>query len=687
MADSNHISRILDRIISSNCTEADIENLRQILNAGALRGSSQSLVQLGKYNINISEGRDIQIGDHTYYGADAEAIKEALRLVLQERQKAQRPRNEKVLLFAVKEEVVARLKQSLHNEVLINLCKEAQPGQVKSVWDSDIKIGDNKHDFTSNEQSVLEVFNQEEIAGKLLILGNPGAGKTTAMLNLAKALVARAEEDADYPIPVLFNLSTWKNDKQSIREWVIEELKSKYGVRKDIGANWVSDAKLLPMLDGLDELKSVRQEHCVRKINEFLQSDYRPEYLVVCSRQEEYGNYGIKLQLHGAICLRNLNERQVRDYLLQVSRRDLWEVLQQDETLLKLMQTPFWLSVLVLSEQELQVRDWLALGSTKQRLEWLLDAYVRRMLERELRSWAYEKLKMPSNKLMHHWLVFLAQKLQRASETEFLIEEIQPSWLITSRQKKIYKRIFEFVSLLFGLPFIFLDGSLYSEPTYTPYYKPLLNLNLRIRLSRRVGNDIKTVEKLKWSWKQARAGLIVGLILGLLFGLSLSLFNNLQLTMGSRSINALIIGMIYGLSVGLKSGISSSSIETKIIPNQGIWKSAANACINGLINGLIIGLIISVIVGLSYGLNFGLISGLIFGLPSGVISGLIGGGQACIQHFTLRLILYHNGYIPWNYARFLDYCTDRLLLQRVGGRYRFIHRLIQEHFAAMPLEK
>ncbi len=57
------------------------------------------------------------------------------------------------------------------------------------------------------------------------------------------------------------------------------------------------------------------------------------------------------------------------------------------------------------------------------------------------------------------------------------------------------------------------------------------------------------------------------------------------------------------------------------------------------------------------------------------------------QHFALRVILYCNGYIPRNYARFLDYCTDRLFLQRVGGRYRFIHRLLQEHFATMPLEK
>jgi hypothetical protein len=62
-------------------------------------------------------------------------------------------------------------------------------------------------------------------------------------------------------------------------------------------------------------------------------------------------------------------------------------------------------------------------------------------------------------------------------------------------------------------------------------------------------------------------------------------------------------------------------------------------------------------------------------------------GRACAQHFTLRLILYYNNQIPWNYARFLNYATDRLLLQRVGGRYRFIHRLVQEHFAAMPLEQ
>ena len=65
---------------------------------------------------------------------------------------------------------------------------------------------------------------------------------------------------------------------------------------------------------------------------------------------------------------------------------------------------------------------------------------------------------------------------------------------------------------------------------------------------------------------------------------------------------------------------------------------------------------------------------------------LVNGGIACIKHFTLRLILYFNNYIPWNYARFLDYAAERIFLQKVGGGYIFIHRMLMEHFAQMELD-
>ena len=82
----------------------------------------------------------------------------------------------------------------------------------------------------------------------------------------------------------------------------------------------------------------------------------------------------------------------------------------------------------------------------------------------------------------------------------------------------------------------------------------------------------------------------------------------------------------------------------------------------------------------------GLNSLLFFILGVGIAIGVIESGMSAIQHFSLRIVLWFSGYIPWNYARFLDYATNRLFLQRVGGEYRFIHRLLQEHFAQMYVE-
>ena len=49
-------------------------------------------------------------------------------------------------------------------------------------------------------------------------------------------------------------------------------------------------------------------------------------------------------------------------------------------------------------------------------------------------------------------------------------------------------------------------------------------------------------------------------------------------------------------------------------------------------------------------------------------------------------ITWNNDVAPYRYDKLLDYCTERLLLQRIGGRYRFMHKLLQEHFAKMPLD-
>jgi len=530
---------------------------------------------------------------------------------------SQRSRSESLLLQAVKQEVISRLDQSLHNAVFINLSKQSQPQQVKRPWDAEIKIGSKSPEALPAETTILEVFDRPGIAGRLLILGEPGAGKTTTMLDLAGKLCDRAEQNATAFIPVLLNLSSWKDLKQTITAWLVEELKSKYGVRKDVGTQWLAEKQLLPLLDGLDEVKPEHQESCVQAINRWLESDDRPPLLAVCCRREEYekvvrGQWQAeteepqdetRMHLNGAILLQTLTDEQIQAYLTAANQPELWQMLRHDKALWELIRTPLWLSITLLSYEGLSLTQWQQTTSTEQRLFLLLDAYVERMLHRHLEQTVYKNRKPPNAKQTRHWLVFLAKQLQEESQTEFLIEKLQPSWLKTTRQQ--------------------------------------------------------------WTYRQVHA--LIGM---LIVGLS---------SPGGRTIGKLGHDQVGGLDVELKG----SEMDEKLIPNQGIWKSAVDAALMLLISGLISGLIGGLVVGLAVGLNFGLNFGLISGLIGGLRGGLIGSGQACIQHFALRWILFRSGNAPWNYARFLDYCTERLFLQRVGGRYRFIHKSLQEHFARM----
>ena len=598
--------------------------------------------------------------------------------------------------------VATRLEDSLHNQIRIDLERQEQRQRVGRAQATLVPEDPApKRSFTnllnrrwkllnrsqSTEplaptQPTLDLFERADINGRLLILGEPGSGKTTELLGLAEALLNQASDDTDPKsfIPVIFELSAWTNE-QSIADWLAAQLQETYQISPVITQHWIENEQLLPLLDGLDELGLTNQRLCIKAINQFL-AEHRSLAAVVCCRREEYEQGEAQLaELQGAILLQPITEPQIQAYLQDLNRASLWENLQHQPDLLQLARLPLFLTMLIVAYQGQPIRTPAD----------LFDAYIQKQLHDSSHQGAYPPSKQaPSPERTRHYLGWLADRLEREKQQpEFLIERLQPSWLILRPEEKLYQLI---VALSVGSSTGLISGigvGLFSGV--------VAGISVGISLGLLGGllpleelHKIEIPEKLTWSWQKfvgpglifaliadLSAALIVGLILGLIVGLISGP------TVGL--ITGLIFGPISGIMTSLMNGLSGVELEVreKIKPNQGLALSCKNGLIFGLISGLTGGAIIGLIVGLISGPTVGLITGLIFGMMGMLLDGLRGGLQAALQHFVLRLVLYRYDYAPWNYARFLDHAARHRFIQRVGGRYRFMHDLLRKHFAAM----
>ena len=693
-----------------------------------------------------------------------------INLIGEEKQpENKRDKTQQTLLDWVKHEVAARLDQSLHNRVSILLEKEEDPSQVIPPWAIDVKIGTHQPFRLPSNTTITDIYEREDIKGRLLILGAPGSGKTTTLLQLAQVLIIRVQSDINQPIPVLLNLSSWKDDKQSIKDWIWTELTSKYKrikIRKDIAKKWLQDETLIPLLDGLDELASSRQEICVKALNQFLESEWSSN-VVVCSRTEEYQHYSSQLELNGSIILQPLSQKQVQDYVQRTEGEELWLSIRDDDNLMELAKTPLLLNIIVISCEEISFDKWQNLKSSQERLSYLFDAYIRRMLVRQYKG------KKPKLEKVKQWLKWLSIQLINENNTEFFIEYIHPYYLKSDKEKMIFGGI---VGVISGVILGFILG-LISPQMYVihwlnqGFYFWLINglifgliLGMIGGLNKDKVPSVETLKKYLVILNKFRKKLIyllislliVGMIAGLIFwgfygmifvlilGLTVGMivwglifqpiYDVIDMLIYGRlydligivnktkitpletikislvffrkeaiilpifvfvfglyglifgRIVGLIVGLILGLMLWITGGITGDKIEIKTSPNQGIKASLKNMIrltfIPIIISGIMWILIQRVLEPIVSHPNLKNLNEMILIVLGLVIAvNIFKSGLPIIQHFSLRVVLWLSGYAPWNYARFLNYATDRLFLQRVGGGYRFIHRLLQEHFS------
>jgi eukaryotic-like serine/threonine-protein kinase len=512
---------------------------------------------------------------------------------------------------------------------------------------------------------ISETF--DSVGGGLLILGPPGSGKTTALLQLCAELLDRAERDASQPIPVVVNLASWAHHRPPLGAWLVDELAGSYQIPRGIATQWIDRDALALLLDGLDEVTEAHRAACAKAVNTW-RLDHGLVPIVVCSRTQELQALAERLRLEEALELQPPSDAEVVRYLafLEATGTPIGDVraaLASDQDLRQLLRSPLLLHVVALAFHGGPASALSVPGTLRQRQAWLWEAYVARMLEQR----PLDPGCGYTEEQALGWLAWLARTLRDRDQTEFHLDRLAPEWLPPAQQRQarvatglvgglvaglVFGPAFGLVAQAFALTFELSTALIVGLVAGLIFG---LTGGLVFGLAGRPTASLGQTNQLRWPWPTLPAplgrppthqwrkermgptgameasrdnapvvaafglvgGLSAGLSGGLLFGPTLGLFAALAAGLGC----ALTVGLVLGLS----GGLLFEQTEQLRWSWSNLRTGLARALIGGLAGGLFFGVCFALLFEASAGLTFGLAFGLAVTLAGGLSAGLVSG--------------------------------------------------------------
>ena len=474
--------------------------------------------------------------------------------------------------------------------------------------------------------------------GRLVVLGEPGTGKTMLMVGLVLDLLHPDRRSSGGPVPVLAPLASWDPGSQDLHDWLGAMLITGYpnlaaapprGTTGDNRFEALLEAGLiLPVLDGLDELPDQVRGPAISQINKGLKPG---EQLVITCRTEQYqaavsppGDQGTALRAAAVVQLSTLPFAEVARYLRKdagPAGEDRWNflnTLSTDSPVREALSAPLMVGLARViynprpGELARTLRDPAelcspALADQKAVESLLFDEFIPAAYRNDPRArWKAQDAE--------RWLVFLARHLERnfRSTPDLAWWQLQEA----------------------------IPGTVFG------YGAGGLGAGLVAGLAIAIGVG-------------AGFGVVVGVVVGVLFGVG--------------------VGVVVGLA--LRDGVPDGPPG---VPGE-LAKATSPQAV--LVRNRRAALRIMVVVGAGFALWVGdevgrVAAGVGFGVAAGIAVSMV--MEAWPSYLLTRGWLAFNHRLPWSLMSFLADAHRRGVLRQAGAVYQFRHIELQRRLATRP---
>ncbi len=528
--------------------------------------------------------------------------------------------------------------------------------------------------------SVLEYY-QSLSPGRLMVLGEPGAGKTVLVMELVIRLLEARLHDTGMPVPVLISAAAYES-RLEWGNWLAQHLAERFSIGDEAAARLVRDGRILPVVDGVDEMdragESQRARVLVAALNASMHGRERAPVVVTC-RRSEYRVLTREVDRATHIEIVPLTGDEAAVYLWDQFRdqdeRQRWEPvlasLHADPAgpLATQLATPWRLTLALAAFRDAGDPSGLlpaAPGLTgkaaqeyAQRIDGvLLGRYVSAAVRLHDPSGRY------TERHIQRWLVALADGLAWQSRHRRSATDIQLDQWWRPRQRTI-RLSHVAVAAVPGL-ICLIASAVTADLAFVPagggclLVAALASISLPQRQLK--GRQMATLRGL--------GRLAVGLSLGLATAVTVGGTGHLEV--------GLTLGLASGLMVGLLGGLHGSS------PHAFGPRDLLRAdCGRGIAAGLAVGLA----VGLASGLVYGPVCGLACGSASGLAYGLALGAKAWTRYHVNVVVMAVRQQGPLRFSAFLDWAYRAGLLRVSGIAYQFRHRQLQDWLTSRQSER